>query len=122
VQQGRERLRQAAEGQTAQPGEVVEQTAEAMARLLTELGTRLNDFELSGLGGTLGGLPGSAPPGQAAHDGLRLLDAAARLLQRHLLAAETDRRLQLMRRTSLPPAKYRGLVEEYFKSLSETPQ
>ena len=49
-----------------------------------------------------------------------LLRAAARELERQIIALEIERRARLGRMAAPPPDRYRDLVEEYFRSLSES--
>ncbi|MCC5790097.1 MAG: DUF4175 family protein [Opitutales bacterium] len=49
-----------------------------------------------------------------------LLETSARELERQIIALELDRRARLGRMASPPPERYRDLVEEYFRSLSES--
>ncbi len=122
VQQSRQRVQDA-----MQPGEqgdesaaAVAETAESMARQLSDVGNRLDDARLAGIGVALGGLQHDTQSDAAGWRALGLLEEAAGILQRHLLADALDQRLELIRQTSGTPAKYRGLVEAYFKSLSES--
>lgn len=121
VQQSRQRVQDAMQpgAQGDESAAAVAETAESMARQLSDVGNRLDDARLSGIGAALSGLPHDTPSDAAGWRALGLLEEAAGILQRHLLDGALDQRLDLMRQTSGTPAKYRGLVEAYFKSLSE---
>jgi len=42
-----------------------------------------------------------------------------RVLEKHLILTEMNRKLKLSRQTSEPPEKYRRMVQQYFKDLSQ---
>lgn len=73
---------------------------------LTDLGTALQNLDFNDIqkGGTLA---------------MKMLAEADFMLRSYLMKFEIQRRTEMKRRTSSPPEKYRSMVEEYFKSLSE---
>ncbi len=50
----------------------------------------------------------------------QILAGAARVLEKRIAALELRQRTRLFRQAAVPPEKYRPLVEEYFKDLSES--
>lgn len=85
---------------------------------LGALSSQLQDPILEQIVEALADGPGSTESMPASRQLLALLRAAASVLERHLLSAAVTRQLSLSRRTSVPPARYRRLVEQYFKDLS----
>ncbi len=106
-------------------GEAGEEFSERMREIsrrigegLDRIGEGLNDERLRELAAALREGEGEARPNP-----LRLestLTAAGRSLEQVLLSMEIERRLSLGRHGSDPPERYRRLVEEYFRNLSET--
>ncbi|MEM4247890.1 MAG: hypothetical protein QXH80_01365, partial [Candidatus Nanoarchaeia archaeon] len=73
---------------------------------LTDIGTALQNLDFNNIQkeGTLA---------------MKMLAEADFMLRAFLMKSEVQRRTEMKRRTSSPPEKYRSMVEEYFKSLSE---
>ena len=108
-------------GQSAdEMGERMDQITSRLGERLGRAGQALRDPTLQELSGQLStvGQEGQSPNIFRVTDMLR---AASRSLERQIFALEVERRARLQRQVSEPPEKYRGLVEEYFKDLSETP-
>lgn len=108
-------------GQSAdEMGERMEQITSRLGERLGRAGQALRDPTLQELSGQLSAASqeGQSPNIFRVTD---LLRAASRSLERQIFALEVERRARLQRQVSEPPEKYRGLVEEYFKDLSETP-
>ncbi len=93
-------------------------TASAIGRDISSAGEDLGLVELKDLGRALQDLPSDGENSQNMI-ARRILAEADGVLQSYLLKFEIGRRTELRRKISSPPEKYRGLVEEYFKSLSE---
>lgn len=101
--------------------ERLEQLTDRLGEQVGQAGKSLNDPALQEISGEL---RGNAAEGAEAPNLFRtdsLLRAAARTLQQQLFTLEMERRARLQRQTSEPPEEYRGLVEEYFRSLSDSP-
>lgn len=119
-----QQARQEVMGMTGQSGEEIgdrlEQITSRLGDRLGRAAQALRDPSLQELSGQLGNV---AREGQSPNifrvDGM--LRAASRALEQQIFALEVERRARLQRQVSEPPEKYRGLVEEYFKNLSETP-
>ena len=104
--QGRQRL------QTAQ---------EQAAQTLDPVAAALRDQALQEVAEQMGAGLGEGSPSEVGAETLRLFRAAIGILERHVTAAEVRRRLDLSRKTALPPEKYRRQVEQYFRDLGREP-
>ena len=104
--QGRERL------QAAQ---------ERAAQTLDPVAAALQDKALQEVTDQMGAGIGEGSASAVGAETLRLFRAAIGILERHVLAAEVRRRLDLSRKTAAPPEKYRRQVEQYFRDLGREP-
>ncbi len=98
----------------------MEEISREIGEGLSDIARGLNDAELEEISASL---LESASSGEGRPNPLRLestLSAANRSLEQRLLSMEVERRERLSRQGSEPPEKYRSLVEEYFRNLSET--
>lgn len=121
------RVRQAEQEMTEMFGQSPDQIAERLQQMAERLGSGLDraagmlrDQTLQEVSGEIG----AAARGETGPNLFRMTDllrAAGRSLEQHILALEIERRTRLQRQVSEPPERYRTLVEEYFKDLSETP-
>ena len=126
--QALEQLRQARQEISEMFGQASEEAGERMRELsreigegLAEIGEGLDDQTLREISGSLLGAEGA---GAQRPNPLRLesmLSAAGRSLEQRILAMEVERQIRLSRRGGEPPERYRGLVEQYFRNLSESP-
>ena len=98
----------------------LDKVQEQSSRQVDRLALALQDPAMQRVGDELAMPTGSDDVGESSHRLLGLLKAAAAVVEKHLLAGEMARRFTLSRRTSVPPEKYRRLVERYFKDLSRT--
>jgi hypothetical protein len=104
------------------PDEIRQPLSEMQSRIgrqLDRAGRALPDSPLQEIGGEL---MASAQDENARPNIFRsgqMLQAAGRALEEQIFAMEMDRRARLQRQASDPPEKYRSLVEEYFRSLSD---
>ena len=121
TREARERLRRAAQKEGESLGRELRRTTPQMAELFDRLGRAMESEELRQVSGSFSMLPQAGTTKQQARRAAELLEAAARFLKQRILAAETQRTFNLNRKTTSPPEKYRSLIEEYFKSLSEEP-
>lgn len=101
-------------------GEQLSQMASQMSQRVGRAGEALRNEALQELSGQLGATA-QADQGPSIFRMNDMLRAAARSLEQQIFALEIERRARLQRQVSEPPERYRGLVEEYFKDLSETP-
>ena len=85
---------------------------------LDRLARTLSDRSLRELADGMQLPMGEGNPSEAGANMLRMFQAAVAVLERHLLVGEVRRKLTLSRRQSVPPEKYRRLVEQYFRELS----
>ncbi len=100
--------------------DLLEQIRQQVSQQVDRLATTMQDQALQRVGDELAfGMAGDNA-GKGSQRLLTLVKTAASVLEKHLFAAEVQRRLSLSRQTSTPPAKYRKLVEQYFKDLSRT--
>ena len=120
IQEQARQAREAAREDPAASEQRLESIRERASRDIDSLAAAIRDPQLQRVGDELALPLGGSEAGDGSQRLLTLRQAAARVLERHLLAATVQRRLGLSRQTSTPPAKYRGLVEEYFKDLSRT--
>jgi len=108
-----------------QPGEAGRQQLQAVqeraAQTLEPVASALRDQALQEVADQMASGIGEGSPAQAGEQTLRLFRAAIGILERHAMAAEVRRRLDLSRRTALPPEKYRAQVEQYFRDLGREP-
>jgi len=120
IQQQQQEMMQMMGQSPSEIAERLEEIASQNAEQLGAVGQALQNETLSEISGALGGIARSneTPNLFRMNDMLR---AAARSLEQQIFAMEIDRRARLQRQVSDPPERYRGLVEEYFKNLSETP-
>lgn len=88
---------------------------------LDPLASALQDPALQEVADQMGGGIGDGPAAQVGEQMQRLFRAAIGILEQHVMAAEVRRRLDLSRRTSVPPEKYRRQVEQYFRDLGREP-
>jgi len=79
----------------------------------------LRNETLRQIAGDLGAPMGGTTVKQAGNRLVGLLTRAIRVLERYTLTAELRRRTRLYRQSATPPEKYRRLVEQYFRDLSE---
>jgi hypothetical protein len=121
-------LQQAQQEVMGMAGQAPDEIAGRLDQMSGRLGERvgragqaLQNQSLQEISGELRGASGGdgQPPNLFRMD--NLLRAASRSLEQQLFALEMDRRSRLQRQVAEPPEKYRGLVEEYFRSLSDTP-
>ncbi len=112
---------QARSGAQQGDAEAVRQAIERSSERATELGMQLNDLQLMSTAANLGGLlgDGTSVEAQAGLVAGQYLHGIMTILRRQLLATEVESKQELSRRQTNPPAKYRNLVEDYFKALSE---
>ena len=122
VEKARQRLDPVAKGKSGgrEGREKLAENARRMDGLLERLGTELNEPGLNKMGSALGALAGSEDPAAGARRAAKVLGAASKILRVHLVRSELDRKFRLSRKTTVPPEKYRDLVEAYFKELSES--
>ncbi len=116
-QELREMFGQAGEEASARMRELSQQIGEGLG----QIGEGFDDSGLREISGSLLGMEGA---GAERPNPLRLeslLSAAGRSLEQRILAMEVERQIRLSRRGGEPPERYRGLVEQYFRNLSETP-
>lgn len=111
------RLRESGAGKTTKMElkRIGEKTSKQMAGLAEKMG----DANLSQVARAMKELSKSGSLAERSETARRLLMDAAGIIQRRLLALTLDRKLRLNRKLTVPPEKYRRLVEEYFKSLSD---
>jgi len=119
LQRAQERMEQVARGKSSNGEQEVNETRQKSGQMLNQMGQELGDEALQDLSSALEFMPNEGSAGQRARQVLGVLQTASRVLQRYLAASELERKLRLSRKTTLPPEKYRSLVEQYFKSLSE---
>ncbi len=120
-----EQARQEVLSMTGQsPSEISQHLPQLTDRLgerVGQAGKSLNNSQLQEISGELRGTTTGEGQTPNIFRTETLLRAAARTLEQQLFALEIERRARLQRQTSEPPEEYRTLVEEYFRTLSETP-
>jgi hypothetical protein len=85
--------------------------------MLDRLAGELEEPALREMGNELA-LPSSDGAGEKQQLA-QLFQAAAAVIEKHLFATEIKRQTLLNRQTNHPPEKYRSMVEQYFKALTE---
>jgi hypothetical protein len=124
LQTMQQQAREAAESMQ-QPGEEGRQRLQAAqeraAQTLDPVAAALRDQALQEVADQLGAGIGEGPTSEVGPQSMRLFRAAISILERHVAAAEVRRRLDLSRKTALPPEKYRRQVEQYFRELGREP-
>ena len=120
LQKSSREVQEVAQKKAADAQQKLDQIQQRVAQQLDPLAATLQDPTLQRVGDELAMPMGTNDIGEGSRRLLQLFGAAAVVLERQLFAAEMQRRLGLSRMTSLPPEKYRRLVEEYFKDLSQT--
>ncbi|OGV77691.1 MAG: hypothetical protein A3K19_19260 [Lentisphaerae bacterium RIFOXYB12_FULL_65_16] len=125
LQEAIQRLREAAQevGHAAEEGgdkmsERLDTVRERVSKDVDQLADAMQDPTLRSIGDELAAPLGESKAAEGAQRLLSLFAAAARVLERQLVATEIRQRVALSRQLSTPPEKYRRLVEEYFKDLS----
>ena len=97
----------------------LERAREQAASELERLNSALQDADLQQLVENMS-LPLSGENNAAAgRQLLGMFRSAMRVLEKHLILTEMNRKLNLSRQTSEPPEKYRRMVQQYFKDLSQ---
>ena len=99
----------------------LEAIRERAAGTLQPLAAALKDPALQEVADRMGGDIGGSTAAAVGGEMQGLFRAAIRILEGHVMAAEVRRRLDLSRRTSVPPEKYRREVEAYFRDLGREP-
>jgi len=120
LRENAKRVRDIARKPDATDAQQLDRVQERASRQVDTLAMSLQDETLQRVGDELAMPMGSDDAGESSHRLLGLLEAAAAVIEKHLLAGELVRRFTLSRQTSVPPEKYRRLVERYFKDLSRT--
>ena len=118
LQRDQQEVEQIAEAGEADASERLEQVRERAWENLDPLAATMRDGMLQRVTNGLAAPLGNGGAGTESRRLQDLLRAARRVLERHLFAAEIERRVGLTRDASEPPEKYRRLVEKYFKDLS----
>jgi hypothetical protein len=125
VLQAMQRQAQSAAEAMRQPGETGRQqlqvAQERGAETLDPVAVALKDQTLKEVAEQMAAGIGDGSAAEAGEQTMRLFRAAIGLLERHVMAADVRRRLDLSRRTALPPEKYRQEVEQYFRDLGREP-
>jgi hypothetical protein len=99
----------------------LEAAQERAAQTLDPVAAALGDQALKDVADQMAAGIGDGSAAEAGEQALRLFRAAIAILERHVMAADVRRRLDLSRRTALPPEKYRLHVEQYFRDLGREP-
>ena len=89
-----------------------------IGRNISTAGNETEDMELSGTGKALEKMDFKGNPDASYGKAAELLANAEYMLRKHLAMLELKKKVELRKKSSSPPEKYRGMVEEYFKSLS----
>ncbi len=105
-------------GKGAKP-DAVSRTRKRIGADISGVGEELDDLRLSEMGMALMENQFEKEPEKGAAQILKILGEAEYVLSSYLAKSEAVRRIELRMKTSTPPEKYRPLVEDYFKSLSE---
>lgn len=100
-------------------GEDTAAAVDRAARTLSKMGLQIRDPGLMEIAGNVAAAMEQRNQGEGRMVAAAQLRQAVELLRRHLLSLEVGEREELSRKLSRPPEKYRRLVEEYFKALSE---
>jgi hypothetical protein len=95
----------------------IEQARQDAADLLQRLADASKDGRLQQLSDELRLPTGESSPSAAGAESIARFRAAAAVLTQHLEKLLVERKLNIRRQLSPPPAKYQRLVEEYFKNL-----
>ncbi len=119
LQQALQQLEQVRRQQDDQPDQTLKQIRSNASEQLRELSRQLGDQGLDDLATALEMLPSDGSSPGAVDQAHRLLQTATRLLHRHLLAGELEKKMRLNRATTVLPERYRNQIEQYFRSLSE---
>ncbi len=121
MQELRQRSRRAQEamaGDEKQGTEKLEKLRERTVRDLDGLAAALQDPRMQSVADDMSMPLAGANLADNGRQLVGMFQAALRVLEKHLLASEMKRRVELSRETSEPPEKYRRLVERYFRELS----
>jgi len=120
MQQQARQTAQAMQQPGAEGQKQLESIREQASQALDPLAAALQDPSLREVADQMGSI-GAGSSAETGEQMLRLFRAAIGILERHVTAAEVKRRLDLSRRTSVPPEKYRRQVEQYFRDLGREP-
>lgn len=120
VRRAQQQVRRAQEAESPEADQQLDRIREESGAEIDRMAAALKDPTLSRLGDALALPMENGPSGQGSQRLLSILSAAGQALEKHLFASEMRKRLSLARRSTPPPEKYRRLVEEYFKDLSES--
>ena len=120
IRRAQQQVRRAQKEDSPDADQQLDRIREQSGTEIDRMAAALKDPNLSRLGDALALPMDNGPSGQGSQRLLSILSAAAQALEKHLFASEMKRRLSLARRSTTPPEKYRRLVEEYFKDLSES--
>jgi hypothetical protein len=108
-----------------QPGQQGRQRLQAAqergAQTLDPVAAALQDQALKEVTDQMAAGIGEGSPSEIGAQTLRLFRAAIGILEHHVTATEVRRRLDLSRKTAVPPEKYRRQVEQYFRDLGREP-
>jgi galactokinase len=97
------------------------QLQERQGKGIDNLANALQDPDLRQMGDALAAPLGADDVGEGCRQLQRILASASRVVEKYLFTVEARRRFALSRQNAAPPEKYRRLVEEYFKDLSDSP-
>ena len=124
LQAMQQQAHEAAEGMK-QPGQQGRQRLQAAqergAQTLDPVAAALQDQALKEVTDQMAAGIGEGSPSEIGAQTLRLFRAAIGILEHHVTATEVRRRLDLSRKTAVPPEKYRRQVEQYFRDLGREP-
>jgi hypothetical protein len=108
--------------QPGQPGrQRVQAAQERAAQALDPVAAALQDKPLQEIADQMAAGIGEGSASEVGAETMRLFQAAIGILERHVMASEVRRRLDLSRKTAAPPEKYRRQVEQYFRDLGREP-
>lgn len=119
IRQTRNMLTSLSGGDRKDKSQLLKKSVQDSGTVLGKIGQELNDMELTQFGAALEHSMENADPEKGISESKDILDAAELAMMKHIMKSEISRRVNLNRKISVPPKKYKSLVEEYFKSLSE---